>query len=123
MYEVKLKSDFAAAHNLREVGGKCEFLHGHNFIVEVTVESETLDPQGMVVDFRLLKTKLNQILEVLDHRYLNELPRFSQRNPSAENLAVFICDELAAQIDQGPVRVRQVSIWESENSQATYRRP
>ncbi len=123
MYEVKIKGDFAAAHNLRDVGGKCEFLHGHNFIVEVTVESETLDAQGMVIDFRVLKSKLNRILEALDHRYLNENPAFQEKNPSAENLAVYICNELAAQIDQGPVRVRQVSIWESENSRATYRRP
>ncbi len=123
MYEVKMKGDFAAAHNLRDVGGKCEFLHGHNFLVEVTVESETLDAQGMVIDFRTLKSKLNRILETLDHRYLNENPAFRQKNPSAENLAVHICNELAAQIDQGAVRVRQVSIWESENSRATYRRP
>ncbi len=122
MYEVKIKSDFSAAHNLREVGGKCEFLHGHNFIVEVTVESETLDAQGMVMDFRLLKTKLHQILEVLDHRYLNEIPPFGEQNPSAENLAVYILNELATRIDRGPVRVRQVSIWESDNSRATYRK-
>ncbi len=122
MYEVKIKGDFAAAHNLRDVGGKCEFLHGHNFIVEVTVESETLDPQGMVIDFRLLKSKLNGVLEVLDHRYLNEIEVFQEKNPSAEHLAVHICNELAAQIDGGTVRVRQVSIWESDNSRATYRR-
>lgn len=108
---------------MREVGGKCEFLYGHNFIVEVTVESEALDNQGMVMDFRLLKTKVQNIIEALDHRYLNELPAFERRNPSAENLAVYILNELSPQIDQGSLRVRQVSIWESENSQALYRRP
>jgi 6-pyruvoyltetrahydropterin/6-carboxytetrahydropterin synthase len=123
MYEVKIRADFSAAHNLREVGGKCESLHGHNFIVEVAVESESLDEGGMVIDFRLLKGKTKAILEALDHRYLNELPFFAKTNPSSENLAAYIFGELSRQIDQGSRRVRWVSVWESETSQATYRRP
>jgi queuosine biosynthesis protein QueD len=74
MYEIKVKGDFAAAHNLRDVGGKCESLHGHNFTVEVAVESDGLDELGMVMDFRLLKAKTRAILDNLDHRYLNEPP-------------------------------------------------
>ena len=68
MYEIKIKTDFAAAHCLREVGGKCESLHGHNFTVEVAVESEALDELGMVIDFRILKTKTQAVLQALDHR-------------------------------------------------------
>jgi len=123
MYEIKIKAEFAAAHNLREVGGKCESLHGHNFTVEVAVESESLDEGGMVMDFRLLKAKTQAILETLDHRYLNELPIFKGKNPSSENLAAYIFAELSRQVDQGPQRVSWVSVWESETSQATYRRP
>ncbi len=123
MYEVKIRADFSAAHNLREVGGKCESLHGHNFIVEVAVESESLDEGGMVIDFRFLKDKTKAILEALDHRYLNELPFFAKTNPSSENLAAYIFGELSRQIDRGSRRVRWVSVWESETSQATYRRP
>ena len=122
MYEVKIKTDFSAAHNLREVGGKCESLHGHNFTVEVVVESETLDQGGMVVDFRELKTKTKEILSRLDHRYLNELPLFRDSNPSSENLAAYIYKELSCRIDQGTRRVSRVSVWESETSRATYRR-
>jgi 6-pyruvoyltetrahydropterin/6-carboxytetrahydropterin synthase len=122
MYEVKIKADFSAAHNLREVGGKCESLHGHNFVVEVAVESESLDEGGMVLDFRLLKTKTKTILDTLDHRYLNDLPLFAGTNPSSENLAAYIFRELSHQIDQGSRRVSWVSVWESETSQATYRR-
>jgi len=81
MYEIRIKSDFAAAHNLRDVGGKCESLHGHNFTVEVAVESAGLDEQGMVMDFRLLKAKTLAILDNLDHHYLNELPFFKGTNP------------------------------------------
>ena len=76
MYEVTIQAEFSAAHNLREMGGKCESLHGHNFKVEVAVESERLDDQGMVIDFRFLKEKTRGLLDGLDHKYLNELPIF-----------------------------------------------
>jgi len=123
MYEIKIKTDFSAAHNLREVGGKCESLHGHNFSVEVAVESETLNELGMVLDFRLLKNKTRDVLQALDHRYINELSMFKEKNPSSENLAAYIFEELARRIDQGTHRVSRVSVWESDTSQATYRRP
>lgn len=123
MYEVKIRADFSAAHNLRDVGGKCESLHGHNFVVEVVVESDGLDEAGMVVDFRVLKTQTKAILAALDHRYLNELPFFQQTNPTSENLAAYIFHELSRQIDRGSQRVNRVSVWESETSRATYRRP
>jgi 6-pyruvoyltetrahydropterin/6-carboxytetrahydropterin synthase len=122
MYETKIKTDFAAAHCLREVGGKCESLHGHNFTVEVAVESEALDELGMVIDFRILKTKTQAVLQALDHRYLNELPLFKGKNPSSENLASYIFEELARQIDQQGYWVSWVAVWESETSRATYRR-
>ncbi len=122
MYEIKIKTDFAAAHCLREVGGKCESLHGHNFTVEVAVESEALNELGMVIDFRILKTKTQVVLQALDHRYLNELPLFKGKNPSSENLASYIFEELARQIDQQGYWVSWVAVWESETSRATYRR-
>jgi len=123
MYEVKIEADFSAAHNLKEVGGKCESLHGHNFKVEVAVESETLDDSGMVIDFRLLKEKTRNLLENLDHRYLNDLSCFQGKNPSAENVAFYLFQEIARQIDQGARRVAWVAVWESNTSRAVYRRP
>ncbi len=123
MYEIRVKADFSAAHNLREAGGKCESLHGHNFSVEVAVESEVLNEAGMVMDFRMLKEKIRTILEVLDHHYLNELAPLQGVNPSSENLAAFIFARLSREVDEGPRRVSQVSVWESETSQAIYRRP
>ena len=123
MFEVKIRADFSAAHNLREVGGKCESLHGHNFVVEVAVQSESLDEGGMVIDFRLLKSKTREVLDSLDHKYLNELSFFQNINPSSENLAVYIFGELAKRIDQGARRVNWVSVWESETSRAIYYRP
>jgi 6-pyruvoyltetrahydropterin/6-carboxytetrahydropterin synthase len=122
MYEVTIKTDFSAAHNLKEVGGKCESLHGHNFKVEVAVESETLDGLGMVIDFRLLKEKTRTLLEGLDHRYLNELPFLKDKNPSAENLAFYLFQELSRPIDRGSRYISWVAVWESDTSRALYRR-
>ncbi len=102
------------------MGGKCEHLHGHNFTVEVTVESPALNELGMVMDFRHLKEMTTAVLVSLDHRYLNELPFFQDKNPSAENLAAYIFTELSRQINDGPLRLNSVSVWESETSQATY---
>jgi len=122
MYEVRIKTEFSAAHNLREVGGRCESLHGHNFTVEVAVEAATLDEAGMVVDFRLLKEKTRAILEGLDHCYLNQLPVFERINPSSENLAAFIFHELARSLNGLSFQVSSVSVWESETSKAIFRR-
>jgi 6-pyruvoyltetrahydropterin/6-carboxytetrahydropterin synthase len=76
----------------------------------------------MVVDFRLLKEKTRALLERLDHRYLNELSFFKDQNPSAENLAFFLFQELSPQIDQGSRHVSWVAVWESDTSRAVYRR-
>lgn len=123
MYEIKIKANFSAAHNLQEAGGECERLHGHNFTVEVAVESDVLNEQGMLMDFRILKAKTQSILDTLDHRYLNQLPIFKDKNPSSENLAAHIFAELSRQVDREAQKVSWVSVWESENSQATFRRP
>ncbi len=117
-----IRTDFSAAHCLQEVGGKCESLHGHNFTVEVAVESEALNDLGMVIDFRLLKNKTQALLQALDHSYLNELPPFKGKNPSSENLASYIFQELTRQVDRKGCRLSWVSVWESETSRATYRR-
>lgn len=120
MYEVRIKTEFSAAHNLREVGGQCESLHGHNFTVEVAVQAETLNEAGMVIDFRLLKEKTRAVLANLDHRYLNQLPVFEKINPSSENLAAFIFRELARELNGPSYQVRSVAVWESRTSQAVF---
>lgn len=123
MYAIKIKADFSAAHRLQEAGGKCEELHGHNFIVEVVVESDVLNDQGMVMDFRDLKMKTRALLEGLDHRYLNELPPFQKVNPSAENLAAYLYAQLSSQIDAPTRWLSEIAVWESETSRASYGRP
>ncbi len=123
MYELKVTRHFAAAHNLREFYGKCENLHGHNWFVEVKVRARDLDRTGLVLDFGQIKKRLDAVLEIIDHQYLNELPAFRTVNPSSENIARFIFEQLAAAIaeeSQGRARLHSVSAWESDNASATY---
>jgi len=120
MYELKIISHFAAAHQLRDIGGKCEDLHGHNWKVEVYVSGRELDDNGLLIDFKIIKDKTKMILEGLDHKFINELSYFNKVNPSSENLARYIFDSLSHEINDNHIRVSRVSAWESETACATY---
>ncbi len=120
MYEILIKSDFCGAHNLKGYRGKCEALHGHNWRIEARFESDFLDDIGMVVDFKILKTKLKNILKKLDHTHLNRLIEFKKQNPSAENIARYIYTRLRNSIKQKDFFIKSVSVWESDTSCATY---
>jgi 6-pyruvoyltetrahydropterin/6-carboxytetrahydropterin synthase len=121
-YALTVRSSFSAAHRLPEYEGNCERLHGHNWQVEMTVESEGLDSRGMALDFREMKTALADILSRMDHRFLNEVPPFDRRNPSSENIARYIFEEVEGKIPP-PVRLSRVTVWESEDAWAEYSRP
>jgi len=116
MYSLKVESLFSAAHNLREYRGKCEELHGHNWKVEAAVAAEKLDQTGMVMDFTHIKTELKKIMEILDHKYINNIPYFKEVNPTSENIAKYIYDNLKAALPG----LISVTVWESERSSATY---
>ncbi|OGP54721.1 MAG: 6-carboxytetrahydropterin synthase QueD [Deltaproteobacteria bacterium RBG_13_52_11] len=120
MYELVVTSQFAAAHNLRNYGGKCESLHGHNWRVEVFVRADALGKGGMVLDFRILREEIEKVLEALDHQYLNDLPSFRQEEPSSENIARYIYDALDEQLRPYGVRPHKVTAWESEGAGASY---
>jgi 6-pyruvoyltetrahydropterin/6-carboxytetrahydropterin synthase len=120
MYEVSRECSFSAAHQLRGYGGKCESLHGHNWRVRVSARAKELDHLGMVVDFKLLKSSLGEVLEQLDHQMLNQIPPFDRINPSAENIARWIAEQLDRAVSDERVRVHRCEVWESECSRATY---
>ncbi len=121
MYELTIKTEFSSAHNLRGYDGACERLHGHNWRVEVSIESESLGPMGFVMDFKELKSATASIIEKLDHRYLNETPPFTEINPSAELIAKFIHEEISALLrEKKEVRVSKVLVWESDTAAAAY---
>jgi len=119
VYELSVKLNFSAAHNLRKLKGKCEALHGHNYKVEILVSSKELTEEGIVMDFGDLKSALKEVLEKLDHKYLNEIPPFDKEEPSCENLAKFITNELLRHITSNVV-IKKVTVWESEDTSASY---
>jgi 6-pyruvoyltetrahydropterin/6-carboxytetrahydropterin synthase len=119
MYEVQITSHFSAAHQLRNFQGPCEALHGHNWRVEVAVQGEELGEADILLDFGQLKKLTQQALASLDHTFLNELEPFRLRNPSSELLARHIFQYLLPRLP-AQARLKRVSVWESENSKASY---
>ncbi|MBZ5575325.1 MAG: 6-carboxytetrahydropterin synthase QueD [Acidobacteriia bacterium] len=122
MFEVTIEQTFAAGHALRNYHGKCENVHGHNYRCQVTMEGEQLDHVGLLVDFVALKKAVQVVIDRLDHQWLNDFPPFDVLNPSAENMAKYIYDEVNKGIDAGPgVHLESVRLWETDTSVATYR--
>ncbi len=123
MFEVAVEQSFASAHALRNYKGRCENVHGHNWKVRVVIEGEKLDATGMLVDFLDVKSFMGEILDRIDHQFLNEIPPFDVVNPSAENIAEYFYQQLNGKLAEipVPVRIREVKIWETEIQSATYR--
>ncbi len=123
MYEVTVQDTFSSGHYLRDYYGKCENPHGHNYRVLVTLIGEDLEPNGLLLDFKLLKRILQPTIQYLDHFMINDLEPFTTVNPSAENIAKYFFDRTAAQLIEmtgGRVRVKDCTIWETDTSYARY---
>ena len=119
MFRVTVTKSFSAAHALK-IGGKCEDLHGHNFKVDVTVEGLELSPEGLLVDFRDLKKWTDEVLDELDHKYLNELPPFSGDCATSERVARYLFERIAARMKGHAARMAEVTVWESDNARVSY---
>jgi 6-pyruvoyltetrahydropterin/6-carboxytetrahydropterin synthase len=123
MFEVSVEQTFAAGHALRNYKGKCENVHGHNFRVQVTIDGDRLDETGLLVDFIDVKNLMQAVIGRLDHQFLNEVAPFDVKNPSAENIAEYFHQEMTQGLAGGPVpvRIREVTVWETDIQSATYR--
>ena len=123
MFEVAVEQGFASAHALRNYKGRCENTHGHNWKVIVVIEGEKLDPTGMLVDFLDVKRWMAEIIDVIDHQFLNEIPPFDAVNPSAENIAEYFFQQMRERMQDVPVpvHIREVKVWETDIQSATYR--
>ena len=121
VFRLTVSDDFSSSHCLRNYKGPCEALHGHNFLVEAVFEGECLTSDTeMLMDFGDLKKALKAVLEKLDHTHLNDVPYFTRRNPTAENLARYIYWELGKLLEGKPACVAEVSVFEKATSKATY---
>lgn len=119
-YTLKILTDFASAHTLRDYPGDCSRMHGHNWKVEAEVEATALDPVGMGMDFKIIKQATREIADQLDHRYLNDLTPFSEINPTAENIAAYFFQELRSRLNGPSIRVSAVTLWETERACVRY---
>ena len=122
MYTLKIEGAFEAAHHVEGYPGKCARLHGHNWVVEAVVKGKELDELGMLIDFKVMKKELADVLERFDHRYLNELEPFASGvNPTAENLARIIFEELAGrEVFKRDSELHAITVFESPKSSVTY---
>jgi 6-pyruvoyltetrahydropterin/6-carboxytetrahydropterin synthase len=121
MYEISVEKHFDAAHFLRGYQGKCEAMHGHRYRVVVKVRADSLDDIGLAYDFTELKRHLNDILSRFDHTCLNDIKPFDRINPSAENIAATIYDELKKRLAAAPITLTCVEAWESPEQGVAYR--
>jgi 6-pyruvoyltetrahydropterin/6-carboxytetrahydropterin synthase len=120
MFELSIEDSFSAAHRLRDYQGKCENLHGHNWKVQVTVLGENLEKNGLLVDFGVLRKKLKQVLDILDHTNLNSVAFFKKKNPTSENISVFIYQKLIPEFKTESFEIKKVTVWENERQSASY---
>jgi|ERR1017187_9628036 6-pyruvoyltetrahydropterin/6-carboxytetrahydropterin synthase len=133
MFEVSVDETFSAGHALRGYKGKCENPHGHNYKVRLTVQGPQLDSIGLLFDFVQLKQVLHGVINGMDHKYLNDQPPFIELNPSAENIAKYLYDEVSRGLkEMAPAtaasapdaknapRITSITVWETDITSATY---
>lgn len=125
MFELRVEHTFPAGHALRGYDGKCANVHGHNYRVQALVRGPRLNSIGLLIDFGDLKKALRAICEEMDHQFLNDLPAFAGRNPSAENMALHIYEQLEAglggRLRQAGASLVEVSVQETDTAWAVYR--
>ena len=120
MYDIFIKTHFSGGHHLRNYPGNCEKPHGHNWKVKVSVRLDKLDELGMGVDFKVLKEKVNSVVDELDHCDLNEHPAFQERNPSSEHIAAFLFDQLGEKLTTDRYALYSIEIRETDSSGVIY---
>jgi 6-pyruvoyltetrahydropterin/6-carboxytetrahydropterin synthase len=124
MFEIRVEHTFPAGHHLRDYQGPCAHPHGHNYRVQVAVQSPGLNAAGLLMDFSDLKKSLRGVAEELDHAYLNDLPGFADRNPSAENIALYIYEQMETRLREklpAGARIFEVVVQETDTAWAVYR--
>jgi 6-pyruvoyltetrahydropterin/6-carboxytetrahydropterin synthase len=122
MFEVTVAGRFRARHQLRNDDGTLEPPHEHEWNVKVCYFGHDLDQRGLLVDFTVLRSWLNHLLNTLDGRHLNEVPAFTRQNPSAENVAAFLAGAIPSDLPSF-ARLRWVEIEEEPGCVARYYPP
>ncbi len=121
MYVVSVRAHYDSAHYLRNYEGKCERMHGHHYVVEVALATDQLDQSGLAFDFVDIKRHLRELADWLDHENINDLPPFTEIEPSAENQARFFFDELKRRLPPAMAEaLLYARVWETPTQWAQY---
>jgi 6-pyruvoyltetrahydropterin/6-carboxytetrahydropterin synthase len=120
MYEISIRTHFSAAHRLVGHQGVCARIHGHNWEIEIFLKGPVLDEIGILVDFKVVKEAVQEVLGALDHADLNQHPGFAVQNPTSENIARLLFEDLGRRLNTDRCRISKVRVSESPNSSATY---
>lgn len=120
MFKVIVEDSFSGAHQIRNYSGKCENLHGHNWMVKLSLGAEKLDSIGMVIDFQVVKEKLQIVLSNLDHKFLNEVYPFTQINPTSENIAFYIHQKMREYFPAEKFPYLKVEVGETFQTSSIY---
>ena len=119
-YTLKVTTDFAASHSLEGYPGNCSRLHGHNWRIDVEADATSLDDLGMGIDFKILKDAARSVANTLDHCHLNDVPPFDTLNPTAENIAAYVFQEISQIINDDRVRICAITLWETDRACVRY---
>ena len=120
VYEVYIQTHFSAAHRLNGYPGDCSRTHGHNWIVDVFVKCFKLNDIGIGIDFRDIKVSVKEVLANLDHFDLNELEPFRKVNPTSENIAKYLYEELSRKLNADTVKISKIKVSETPGAGAFY---
>jgi 6-pyruvoyltetrahydropterin/6-carboxytetrahydropterin synthase len=121
-FTVRCRATFEAAHHLVDYVGGPEPVHGHSWTIEVALGSEKLGTYDLSVDFVPTESLVKELASRLHDRDLNTIPPFDRKNASAENVALWIADEIAkAGLLKDGVRLEEVTVWEGPRNSVTYR--
>lgn len=121
MFIVSVQAHYDAAHFLRKYAGKCERLHGHRYVVEVALQARDVDESGIAFDFVDVKRYLRELADALDHRNLNDIPPFTEIEPSAENQARYFYQELRKRLPPAMAEaLLYARVWETPTQWAQF---
>jgi len=116
-----LLSSFSAAHCLPDHPGQCKNMHGHTWKVKTTISGPVDKDTGMLIDFKDFERKVNPVIDMLDHSFINNFPYFQEKPPTAENIAIFIYEAVqTAFSSHHKITVESVEVWESDKASAVY---
>ncbi len=131
MIFVTRKEHFSSSHKLEnpalsderndEIFGKCNHFHGHNYYIEVTLQGEPDKDSGYVMDLKMLKKILmNEVIDIVDHQFLNELDIFKGIIPTTENMVFVFWKLLEPKVKTDNCSLYSIKLYETDKNYVTY---